>query len=93
MSPTYPALDIPEDGKLAHNIAHFARALRKAGLPVGPGRTLDAVHAVAAAGFDRREDFYLHPPGHASSRSPEERQPLRPGLPPLLARSRATSTT
>jgi uncharacterized protein len=51
-------LDIPEDGKLAHNIAHFARALRKAGLPVGPGRTLDAVSAVAAAGFARREDFY-----------------------------------
>jgi uncharacterized protein len=55
---TYAPLDIPEDGKLAHNIAHFARALRKAGLPVGPGRTLDAVNAVAAAGFDRREDFY-----------------------------------
>ena len=30
---TYAPLDIPEDGKLAHNIAHFARALRKAGLP------------------------------------------------------------
>ena len=45
------ALDIPEDGKLAHNIVHFARALRKAGLPVGPGRVLDAVRAVQAAGF------------------------------------------
>lgn len=58
MSPTYAPLDIPEDGKLAHNIAHFARALRKAGLPVGPGRILDAVNAVAVAGFDRREDLY-----------------------------------
>jgi uncharacterized protein len=58
MSSTYADLALPEDGKLAHNIAHFARALRKAGLPIGPGRTLDAVNAVAAAGFDRREDFY-----------------------------------
>ncbi len=53
-----PGLDIPEDGRLADNIAHFTRALRKAGLPVGPGRTLEAVRAVAAAGFTRREDFF-----------------------------------
>jgi hypothetical protein len=56
--PTYPDLALPDDGKLAHNIAHFARALRRAGLPVGPGRILDAIRAVEAAGFDRREDFY-----------------------------------
>jgi uncharacterized protein with von Willebrand factor type A (vWA) domain len=72
MSPTYAPLDIPEDGKLAHNIAHFARALRKAGLPVGPGRTLDAARAVAAAGFDRREDFYFTLQAIFVSR-PEER--------------------
>lgn len=69
---TYAPLDIPEDGKLAHNIAHFARALRKAGLPVGPGRTLDAVNAVAAAGFDRRDDFYFTLQAIFVSR-PEER--------------------
>jgi uncharacterized protein with von Willebrand factor type A (vWA) domain len=69
---TYAPLDIPEDGKLAHNIAHFARALRKAGLPVGPGRTLDAVNAVAAAGFDRRDDFYFTLQASFVSR-PEER--------------------
>jgi uncharacterized protein len=69
---TYAPLDIPEDGKLAHNIAHFARALRKAGLPAGPGRTLDAVKAVAAAGFDRREDFYFTLQAVFVSR-PEER--------------------
>jgi len=56
--PEYPALEIPEDGKLAHNITHFARALRKAGLPVGPGRVLTAIEAVAAAGFTRQADFY-----------------------------------
>lgn len=56
--PEYAPLDIPEDGKLSHNITHFARALRKAGLPVGPGRVLVAIEAVAAAGFTRRSDFY-----------------------------------
>lgn len=56
--PTYPDLPLPEDGKLAENLAHFARALRKAGLPVGPGRTLDAIRAVRAAGFARRDDFF-----------------------------------
>lgn len=51
-------LDLPDDGKLAHNITHFARALRKAGLPIGTGRVLDAVAAVQAAGFSEREDFF-----------------------------------
>src|SRR5690242_3633930 len=37
---------------------HFARALRAAGLPVGPGRVLEALRAVEAVGFDRREDLY-----------------------------------
>ncbi|MFN4201500.1 MAG: vWA domain-containing protein [Tabrizicola sp.] len=68
----YAPLEIPEDGKLAHNITHFARALRRAGLTVGPGRTLDAVNAVAAAGFDRREDFYFTLQAIFVSR-PEER--------------------
>lgn len=53
-----PALDIPDNPKLTHNITHFARALRKAGLPVGPGRVIDAVRAVQAAGFSERRDFY-----------------------------------
>ena len=55
---SYAPLDIPEDGKLAYNIAHFARALRKAGLPIGPGRVIDAIRAVEAAGFSERVDFY-----------------------------------
>lgn len=54
----YTALEIPIDGKLAHNIAHFGRALRKAGLPIGPGRVIDAIRAVQAAGFSERADFY-----------------------------------
>jgi uncharacterized protein with von Willebrand factor type A (vWA) domain len=47
-----------DEGRLAENIAYFARALRRAGLPVGPGRVADSIRAVAAAGFTRREDFY-----------------------------------
>ena len=49
---------IPEDGRLAQNITWFARALRAAGLPIGPGRVVDAIRAVEAAGFTRRADFY-----------------------------------
>jgi len=52
------ARDIPEDGRLVANIVHFVRALRAAGLPVGTGRTVDAIRAVALAGFTSREDFF-----------------------------------
>ena len=51
-------LTLPADGKLVQNISHFARALRKAGLPLGTGRIIDAVRAVQVAGFTRRDDFY-----------------------------------
>ncbi|WP_083484307.1 VWA domain-containing protein [Loktanella sp. 3ANDIMAR09] len=51
-------LALPENPKLAQNITHFARALRRAGLPIGPGRVIDAVRAVQAAGFTDRMDFY-----------------------------------
>ncbi|MEZ5913221.1 MAG: VWA domain-containing protein [Paracoccaceae bacterium] len=51
-------LDIPDDGKLVANIAYFARALRKAGLKIGPGRVIEAIRAVEAAGFTERRDFY-----------------------------------
>jgi uncharacterized protein with von Willebrand factor type A (vWA) domain len=45
-------------GRLAENIVHFARALRAAGLPVGPGAVLDALEAVKAAGVGTKDDFY-----------------------------------
>jgi len=51
-------LELPEDPQLAQNIAHFARALRKAGLPIGPGRVIDAIRAVQAVGFTEKVDFY-----------------------------------
>jgi len=46
------------EGRLAENILYFARALRAAGIPVGPGAVLDALAAVEAAGVGTREDFY-----------------------------------
>ena len=51
-------LDLPDHPRLAENITHFARALRRAGLPVGPGRVIDAVRAIEAAGFSNKADFY-----------------------------------
>jgi uncharacterized protein with von Willebrand factor type A (vWA) domain len=47
-----------DGGKLTLNVMHFARTLRAAGLPVGPGKVLDAVSAVAAVGLGNRGDFY-----------------------------------
>jgi hypothetical protein len=46
------------EGRLAENILYFARALRAAGLPVGPGAVLDALEAVNVARIGTREDFY-----------------------------------
>jgi uncharacterized protein with von Willebrand factor type A (vWA) domain len=48
----------PEGGRLLANIVHFARVLRSAGLPIGPGTVIDAVNAVQAVGVTDREDFY-----------------------------------
>jgi len=45
-------------GRLAENIMCFARTLRAAGLPVGPGRVLDAIRATETVGIGSREDFY-----------------------------------
>src|SRR5258706_1554054 len=44
--------------KLAENVVHFARALRKAGVPVGPDRVMDGLRALELAGIETREDFY-----------------------------------
>ena len=56
--PEYLPLEIPDTPRLAQNIIHFARALRRAGLPIGPGRVIDAIRAVEAAGFTERIDFF-----------------------------------
>ncbi len=48
----------PGDGMLVANIMHFARALRAAGLPIGPGTVIEALRAVEAIGIGNRRDFY-----------------------------------
>ena len=45
-------------GRLAANVMHFARVLRAAGLPVGPGKVLDALRALETVGLRNRRDFY-----------------------------------
>jgi len=45
-------------GRLAENILYFARALRAAGIPVGPGAVIDALEALQTGGVGAREDFY-----------------------------------
>src|SRR5438128_833002 len=47
-----------EVGRLAQNIVYFARALRAAGIAVGPKTIIDALDALKAAGVGTREDFY-----------------------------------
>ena len=52
-----PDLAPHPDGKLAANILQFARALRRAGLKVGPERTHAAIRALTAVGLPDRADF------------------------------------
>ncbi len=44
-------------GHLAENIAYFGRALRTAGMAVGPGAMLDAVAAVETIGIGHKDEF------------------------------------
>jgi len=46
------------EGRFAENILYFARALRAAGIPVGPGAVLDALEALSVARVGTRDDFY-----------------------------------
>ena len=45
-------------GRLLENLMYFARTLRAAGLPVGPGRVIEALRAVETVGIARRDDLY-----------------------------------
>ena len=56
--PGLALLDQLEGSKLVTNIMHFGRVLRSTGMPVGPGKILDAVQAVLAVGIASRRDFY-----------------------------------
>jgi uncharacterized protein len=50
--------DAPPTGRLADNIVHFGRALRAAGLPIGPGMVLDAFDALQTGGIGTKADVY-----------------------------------
>lgn len=45
-------------GRLPENVAHFARALRAAGLRVGPGQVVEAVEALGEGALGGREEVY-----------------------------------
>src|SRR3954462_6110100 len=44
--------------QIAHNIVGFARALRAAGLPVGPGAVIDALNALQVIDIGKRADVF-----------------------------------
>lgn len=45
-------------GRLAENVAYFARALRTAGMKVGPGAVVEAVETLGTTGALSRHDLY-----------------------------------
>lgn len=48
----------PPTGQMADNVVGFARALRAAGLPVGPGAVIDAMNALQEIDIGKRADVY-----------------------------------
>ncbi|MBX3522892.1 MAG: VWA domain-containing protein [Xanthobacteraceae bacterium] len=48
----------PDEGKLFERLIAFARLLRRAGIPIGPGSVIDALHAFRIAGIGTRADFF-----------------------------------
>jgi uncharacterized protein len=48
----------PETGQMAENVIGFARALRAAGLPVGPGAVIDALNALQVIEIGNRGDVF-----------------------------------
>jgi uncharacterized protein len=50
--------DATHESALVANIMHFARILRATGLPIGPGRVIEAVRAVETVGVTNKTDFY-----------------------------------
>jgi hypothetical protein len=56
--PPLPESGPESGGRLYQNIMYFARCLRAAGMPIGPGAVLNALQAVEAVGIENRRDFY-----------------------------------
>jgi uncharacterized protein len=49
---------MPVTGLIADNVVGFARALRAAGLPVGPGAVIDAMNALQVIEIGNRDDVF-----------------------------------
>ncbi|MDE2049625.1 MAG: VWA domain-containing protein [Gammaproteobacteria bacterium] len=69
-----PTSQVPGAGQLAENVVHFARVLRKAGLPVGTDRALLALQALELSGVGGRGE--LHDVLEACLTSRVEHRPL-----------------
>src|SRR5471032_3525063 len=48
----------PVTGQIADDVVGFARALRAAGIPVGPGAVIDAMNALQVIEIGNRADVY-----------------------------------
>src|ERR1700726_4022530 len=48
----------PPTGQIADNVIGFARALRSAGLPVGPGAVIDAMNALQLIEIGNRGEVF-----------------------------------
>src|SRR5215471_11854706 len=48
----------PPTGNIADNVVGFARALRAAGVPVGPGAVIDAMNALQVIDIGNRADVF-----------------------------------
>lgn len=68
------AAQLPQAGRLADNVLHFARVLREAGLPVGTDRAALALQALELAGIAARSE--LHDVLEACLTSRVEHRPL-----------------
>jgi uncharacterized protein with von Willebrand factor type A (vWA) domain len=53
-----PGHDSPANGLIADNVVGFARALRAAGLPIGPGAVIDALKAIRLIDIGNRADVF-----------------------------------
>ena len=54
----WPSTTSPPTGLIADNVVGFARALRAAGIPVGPGAVIDALNALQVIEIGNRADVF-----------------------------------
>ena len=76
-----------DSGRLAENILYFARALRAAGIPVGPGAVIDALEAVNVAAIGEQRGFLLDA-ARGVREAARAHHPVRPGLQAVLPQAR-----